>query len=612
MDTLSASSAKSTRWIVLVSGFVTSLFIWPTLIDPLQQPKLLLLLLPAGWLLVTIVFFLLKSTVKQLSYLHGLYILFALGLIIDAFFTDLTYTAFFGEFLRSMGALSYLSLAIVGLAAMISFDLTQIKDLQKVLLILGFLLSIYGLLQLWGHDPAMLRSSFSPIVGTLGNPDFISGLLGALAISAFWAFISFSKLSSRIAISALFLLELFVIKKSGSSQGFLVVPIGISFLTTALLWKKKKPLGQALLITFAALSVPVFLGLMNMGPLASRIYRATLLNRFDYWHAAINMGKGHLLTGVGLERFGDSYFQYAPTIRIVQTQRTDNAHNLFLQFFATGGLVLLIPYILLIVSIAWASVRIVPKLAGPARIDFLAIFSMWLGLLLLSFISIDNLGQTIWFWIFGGILAGAASKRETSTDTILKESIKRPKPKTVKKVKVKSNLFSQPRISACIISILTLFIVVPPLQISSQLDDLQHNKSKLDRAGYLAKIEEISQNRLINTQSLIVLAGFATTIEEYDLAISISKQILAMTPRSFQANFLGAQASESSKNIQEAIIFRQNWAEIDPANPTNLLALVKDHLSDNNQSKARKIVNHIEKIFPGSDVAKTAASLILG
>lgn len=613
MIVFSGPLANHTRWVVLISGFVTSLFVWLPLNDPVQQPKALLLLFPAAWLLSLIAIHLTNSRVKQWPFVFWAYFLFTVGILVTALVTDVRYTAFFGDFLRSMGALSYLCLAIVGMATVMSFDFSHLKELRNVLLLLGAILSAYGLLQAWGHDPAHFQSAFSPVIGTLGNPDFISGLLGILAIAALWVVFSLEKIPLKIVIFILFLIELFVIKKTASSQGFLVVAIGVAFLVTALLWEKKKVFGQASLATFAVFLLLVFLGLVDKGPLASRIYRGTLQNRFDYWHSAISMGKAHLFTGVGLERFGDSYFQYAPLLRTSQTQQTNNAHNLLLQFFATGGIVLLIPYILLILTIAWVSLRALVISKGTARIDLVALFSMWVGLLLVSLISIDNLGETIWFWIIGGVLCGIAYKEKViSGDSSQQDSLGMAKSKSGKKAKTSKN-FIYPR-RTWIISIVLVgcafYTAMPQFQLSSQLDNLRHNKSKLDRVGYVARINAVAESRLSNNQALIVLTNLALVIEERDLAIALAKKIIASDPRSFPASILGAQASNGLKYEKENNFFLERLVVLEPTRVENLLKLLKNYLILEQFANVKETNIRIQNIAPNSQEAKIATALI--
>jgi len=607
--------------LVMLTGAAVTLFYWLPLNDAVQQPKLFLLLPIAAWLLGTVAFAVGRVGILALPKIYWAYFLFALGVLVAALATDVKYTAFFGESLRSMGALSYLSLVIIALVAMMSFSAENLKAIKIIFLGLGGALSAYGFLQSTGHDPAHFYSVFSPVIGTLGNPDFMSGILGVSAIAALWAVLTFEKIPQRIGVLVLFILEVFVIKKTASSQGFLVHAVGLVFLCVAIAWQKRKAFGIASLATFAVLAIPVILGLLNKGPFASRIYRATLQNRFDYWHSAIGMGKAHLLAGVGLERFGDSYFQYAPVIRIVQNQGTDNAHNVFLQFFATGGLILVIPYLLLIIGIVWISARGIKNFEGKEQIDFIAILSMWVGLLLVSLISIDNLGETIWFWILGGALCGAAllqkSNKEKPTHlqagaNTRSELKARQGLSTSKKNQRDSPVMSSMRISSIALVVIAFFAVIPQLQISSQLDDLRHNKSKLDRSGYVTKIKNVADSRFSSTQAEIFLVGFASTIQETDLAIALAKKIVDSDPRSFAGNFLGAQLSDAAKNYPEAIAFRERLAKLDPVRADNLFELEKDYLAVGNREKALQLSKLISAMGPGSDLQDSATAATLG
>jgi O-antigen ligase len=180
------------------------------------------------------------------------------------------------------------------------------------------------------------------------------------------------------------------------------------------LWLTKKRYGQIGLVLAAIAGTPVALAIMNIGPLASKLYQGTLRNRFDYWNAAIGMFKDHPIFGVGVDRFGEYYRQYAVQNQVVQGQIADNAHSIYLQLLSTGGLTLFIPYILLVVFITFIGFRSLLKYQGEEKFKVGAVFSIWLGTIAINVVTVDNLGVGVWFWITGGLTRRSSSSQGQS------------------------------------------------------------------------------------------------------------------------------------------------------------------------------------------------------
>ena len=168
------------------------------------------------------------------------------------------------------------------------------------------------------------------------------------------------------------------------------------------------------------------------------------------------------------------------------------------------------------------------------------------------------------------------------------------------------------RISSIALVVIAFFAVIPQFQISSQLDDLRHNKSKLDRSGYVTKIKNVADSRFSSTQAEIFLVGFASTIQETDLAIALAKKIVDSDPRSFAGNFLGAQVSDAAKNYPEAIAFRERLAKLDPVRADNLFELEKDYLAVGNREKALQLSKLISAMVRGSRLQDSATAATLG
>jgi O-antigen ligase len=85
--------------------------------------------------------------------------------------------------------------------------------------------------------------------------------------------------------------------------------------------------------------------MLNQGPLAAILYKESVSIRGYYWKAALKMFFAHPFTGVGVDNYGDYFKQFrAPEYSNTYgfSIGSTSAHNVVLQFFATGGILLLI------------------------------------------------------------------------------------------------------------------------------------------------------------------------------------------------------------------------------------------------------------------------------
>lgn len=560
----------------------------------------------SAWILGLVITRVLYTKERRLSLGQWALTSFVLGILLAAFFTDVKYTAFFGAIQRNDGAFSYIALAILALASMMSFSISHARQVRNWILIVGTVLSFYGLLQTFGHDPFKWVLLYNHVVGTLGNPDFFSGIVGAAAIASVWLLLTEGDARFRIAGVALLLLELFVLKRCGSIQGVGAFALGSVILLISRLWQVKEKIGIVVSLVVGIGSIPVILGLLDQGPLARFVYRGSFQSRVDYWHAALNMFKAHPLTGVGLDRFGQNYGQYAPQIQVVQGQASDNAHNVFLELLATGGLMVILPYLFLLATIFVTAVQGIRKKSGKEQIDAVALFSIWISLLFISAISIDNLGVAVWFWIIGGTLYGA-----TKLSTAEKPPAKLKSGKQAKRTAVDNSNFLAPLV-AFGLAIFMLVPMIPAWRSSSMLLELQRQRTGWTQAQYIDAITKAANVAPGNIQVQAQLADIALRVSAFDTGLNLIHSINTKDKRSIDGNLLGAVAYELMKKYQSALPFRLRLLQIDPWGTRNMLQLVTDYVALKDMAKAREMSSRLSQLYPKSPDAQSAAALIKG
>lgn len=572
--------------------------------DPINLPKMFVLTILAGWISGSVVTTLVYSRGGRMALGHWGIVAFVVCTVVAGLLTDVKYSAFFGEIQRNNGVFSYVALASIAFAAMVSFTSSNFKQLRNWTLIVGAILTFYGLLQTFGHDPFKWVLLYNHVVGTLGNPDFFSGIVGSVAIASVWLILREENIRIRIAGGILLLLELFVLKRCGSIQGLVAFALGSSLLLITWLWQVNKKIGFAASAISVLGFIPIVLGLLNKGPAARIVYRGTFHSRIDYWHAALSMFKAHPWFGVGLERFGQNYGQYAPQVQVVQGQSTDNAHNVFLQLLATGGLLVFLPYLFLIIVVFISAVRAARNAVEKERIDTVALSAIWLSLLFISAISIDNLGVAIWFWIVGGALYGVSRSRP------VEKSGARDKRVSTKKDTENSNYLAP--IVSLIVSIILLVVMVPAWRSSAMLFQLQRQGIGATQAQAVERINSVAKIQSGNIQVKASLADIALRVGAFDYGLKLIASINLQDHRSVDGNYLGAAANEAMKKYQAALPYRFRLLQLDPWSTRNMLQLVTDYVALKDLAKAREMSTRLSSLYPSSVDALAAAALVKG
>jgi O-antigen ligase len=611
---LSDLEARKVQTFVLLGGVFTTLTIWTKLEDPINLPKMFVLVLFAAIALGLVIPALLSAPKLSSSNQKiglGLIGLLAVGLLVSTFATDVKYTAIFGEFHRNNGFLSYFAMIILMVASSLVFNLKSVNRYFTFFGIAGLLLTFYGILQGLGADPVGWKIDYNPFITTLGNPNFTSGLLGLSGIAILYLALAAKDHKYQVIYAIGLLADLYILWRSGSIQGVFGFLIGATVIILVKLWLINKRYGQIGLAAAAIAGAPVALAVLNIGPLASKLYQGTLRNRFDYWNAAIGMFQDHPIFGVGIDRFGEFYREYAVQNQVVQGQITDNAHSIYLQLLATGGLALFIPYLLLVLFVTLIGLKSIIKFQGEDKFKVGALLGIWLGTIAINIVTVDSLGVGVWFWITGGVLVAVSISQGQgkSDEQDIKE--KASKGKSAKPNNAES-VFPVTYVASFILVILVLVTLVPALGKSSALYNFKSNASSYTTQTYVPALVAESQSASNNPQYLIQLASLAFNQSAANEAFVMIDQINKIDSRSYYGNYFAAAAWEALNKRSEAIKYRERLKELDPWNNASLIELIKNYLSVGNKASAQEIAVLIKRNYPGSQSDIDASALLVG
>jgi hypothetical protein len=389
-------------------------------------------------------------------------------------------------------------------------------------------------------------------------------IAGALA----WALATHLKSWQRIGLISVSLLAFYVAIKTVAVQGIVVTAAGIFIVGFYFVRSKTKGVALVSIYSFTGVIVGILaiLGSLQKGPFAQFIYKSTVSIRGQYWQAGIEMGKANPFSGVGMDAYGDYYRPFrsikATTTTIDPNTVTNAAHNVVIDFFASGGWPLLLSYlaILVIAFIALVKVTFRSRTYDP---KFVAIASIWLCYQLQSIISINQIGLAIWGWILSGTLVAYERVTRPAASTADSSSNSHTQGKSSgrnAKVKNTEQVFT-PQLVAGIGITIGALLAVPPLASDMNL------KSVTDPIN-LQTIDQQLKSGYFRPTNSFQLANAIVAFESrqaYDLAYTYARRAVEFNPNDFQSWRLFLSISKSSQAEKEFALERMK--ELDPRNP---------------------------------------------
>jgi hypothetical protein len=460
MDSITHQNRVAKTVAVLL--FVVTAFTWKSGTDPVNIPKEFILVIGAFYLFGLSVLQLNRVTFSETKSLILCLVFFMSALVLSFVFSEAPKThQLFGVYGRALGLLTYLSFALLCYVIAINRSASLMKWIEVSLHASFFYNSIICIFQISGIELLGYNNIFKSVLGTFGNPNFVSAFLG---IFVSWVMSHLiSKKTSRLVKSlvlAEIILAIFLIIKSNSRQGLIIIGFSIILIIYFHIRSSQNLIRFVLPYRFLAgiLSFLIGLGVFNIGPLADLIYKVSISLRMQYWKAAIHMLEKNLLNGVGLNSYGDWYREardpsalVSPGIDIV----TNSAHNIPLDFGATGGLPLVVSYIAIQLVVLRAIFRLSRQSVVFNR-EHIALISSWVAFTLQSLISIDQIGVSIWGWAISGLII-AANRNLEHGESGVKKNERRAE---ARKVLEKSTSLG-PLVLAPTFAIVGLIIVLP-------------------------------------------------------------------------------------------------------------------------------------------------------
>ena len=594
--------------ILLVSAIAITLYINPNMADPFNAPKMYVLILFSSWLIGYLLFNF-RSQILDYKKLVFLSIFFITIMLVISILTDVRYTAFFGDTQRQLGFFTYLGFVILMLVAARYFNSNHINKFCMAIGSLSIFYLIYGLMQYTGNDVIKWVNQYNPIIGTLGNPNFAAAFMAMLGVVCL-SLVFYKPIGSvyRIIFLIITFSLLVNIYLSNARQGLISVGVGFALFLNLIILYKKRIAGLIFLAINLIISGLVVLGMLQSGPLTKYLYKDSVTLRGYYWRAGINMLKENLFTGVGIDRYGANFKLYRDagySLKYGYEINSTNAHNVFIEYFATGGIFLGLSYLSILIYIFYSAIKGIIGSTGEKRILLSGLFSAWVAYLTQSLVSIDNIGLTVWGWIFSGLIIALASNRN------LQSSVDK---QNLQKITNLSNTFNLYRVfSSSVLTLVAFILVISLSKTESKMVEIRNIFSSGNQAAtgtFENFTNSVLDDKLAQPTFKLEIADYYVRSGQRDKGIKVLENLIASDP--IHPNYLIALAFtyESGGDFGKAIILRNKLLVVDPYNTKNFLQLARLYKETGNMDKALEFKNRILDFAPNSEQATSVKSEI--
>jgi O-antigen ligase len=533
------------KHISLIALIVT-LIMTPWLsIDSLVIPKLILLFLFSTTLIPLIasnISAFKSNKVSFSAFLITLFIVIQMALVVFTSEAPIE-QQLFGRTGRGLGFLAYFSLLIVFLLSILYINSKNLFFLINCLLISGLLSSAYSIMQYFEVDFISWSTRTNGIIGTLGNPNFQSALTSIAVIPTLMIFKKGNNLKNFMGFGMLAIL-IFTIYICQATQGYITAILSIITYFTIFAWFRKRIIAIILFIFFGIFILIILMGMSNRGPLSYFLYKVSVQSRSEFWRTAITTISDNPFFGVGLDSFGDvsTIYKSSKDSRGIN-EFTDNAHNYFLEYAATGGIPLLFLHLLIVVLTFYCFIQLLNR-KEKFNSGYTAIFSVWLAIQSQALISPAAIPLLLWNFIVCGSIIGL--------------NLKDNNPKVIMEFRG-FNRKPVLKIMSAVIFVFSSLLMYPFYNSDhTQLRALRNNDANLAIQSALNFPESVGKYNRVGIQFL--QSGL------FDQALIVGRAATNFNPRAI-SSWLLILANENAP-LQERILAKNKILELDPYNAT--------------------------------------------
>lgn len=588
--------------LALYSIPVVSLIFLVDVFDPFNLPKLAAIVsISAGVLAVAVgngnsvprrrFLELSKFEKLILSFLWSFLISYGISGLIS---TETKVRFLFGTTARNLGFLYYLALVIICTFLVLArfHNLHERLSFNRVILFTFFPMSLYALLQSFERDPIKWNNPFDPMIATLGNPNFSSALFGCLS-GYFLAFLLFERVGKGRRLVHLLALVVSVVATllNSSVQGKLLLLIAVILLVSRFLLSKAElvTIKIAYLSTVVIGGTLVTLSFIGLGPLGSSFEQPTIKLRYEYWRVGILSGLSRPISGVGVDSYQEGFHHYRSANfanRYSLDVVSDNAHNWFIQIFATSGVFAFFFFMIVVIPVLLRSMKIllfekeIPGFVLAAATLFILFFSQ-------ALISIEQIGLGIWFWVTLALM---------TNNTFFTDKLP-----TTRHSNLKGKGFGREAsfLVVSLFAILSFRVIQEDSNFGRLLVtkiDANTNPTTID-----AFVEDFSQFTLHEPKRVIGVANAYFLANWTQKGLEILETMRELDPGAWEPRDALALAYGATGNNQAAILNRLELIQLDPNHWRNVFELAKLYELEGEREKSLAYFEMVVELSPYSE-----------
>ena len=492
---------------------------------------------------------------------------------------------YLGGYQRNFGVATWLALALVFLiGAQGEVKIRGYLDwvLPGVLIAgLG-----YGFIQFLDKDPLPWTNPFKAVSLTLGNPNFAGAFYGILSVIAVSRIFVGKTLEIKIFGLLLFASTIFISLKTKSLQSPLLIVGGILIFALLSNLGSKRGLGRLAKFSSSGVLVAALVGVVvlfagNGNWLSTAreklFFQGSVAQRLDYWRTGFEIWKDHPIFGVGTDQFQ----RYAALYRTPEQLKRDGvfvipdkSHNVLIDHFANGGLVVGLVWIAFVVSVFYMLIKALRSTENvQVRRDLALLGTMWSTYVLQALISPDQIVLSLIGYSSAGLIAGIYLKD--------------------------APMF---KIDPFILRSVTAFVLVLVLIISGKALMADADAKKV-LGGQITGVDPIL--RVIDawpnakTTELIGIQEINKP-NNCEFANKISDRLLKYDNRSAQGWYMKAICDNVAQNFSQAVDDINNSVKFDPINPSYLVGKSKLEIAASRIADAKATIAKIMEVDPSN------------
>jgi O-antigen ligase len=492
---------------------------------------------------------------------------------------------YLGGYQRNFGVATWLGLAIVFLiGAQGEVKVRWYLDwvLPGVLIAgLG-----YGLVQFLDKDPLPWNNPYNAVSLTLGNPNFAGAFFGILCVIAFSRIFVGKGVVQKTFGVLLFGATVFISLKTNSLQSPLLIVGGIVVFSLLVNLGSKSGLGRVAkfssggVLGAAVIGVVVLFAGSGSWLATAReklFFQGSVAQRLDYWRTGFEIWKDHPIFGVGTDQF-QRYAALYGTPEQVKRDGVfvipDKSHNVLIDHFANGGLVVGLIWVAFVVSVFFMLFKALQKNENvQVRRDLAVLGTMWSTYVLQALISPDQIVLSLIGYSSAGLIAGIYLKDAPTV-----------------------------KVDQFIIRAVTVVALIFAVVISGTALKVNADVKKV-LAGQIIGVEPILEviDAWPNAKTTELIG-----IEEInkpnncEFANQISDRLLKYDDRSAQGWFMKAICNNSARNFTQAVADVTNSVKFDPINPTYLVGKAKLEIAASRIDDAKMTIAKITEVDPSN------------